>query len=312
MRFPKKKDPNDSWSRERPAWSLAPTQPVRITPPGIPGERKTNWRFSGGLFSVLLALAILFVIYLLIPLRTTVLILGTDSRTPGDFTGRTDTMVLLSVVPLKPEVNMLSIPRDLWVPIPGYGENRINAAHFFAEAEEPGTGPALAIETIRQNFMVQADYYARVRFDSVIQVVDAMGGVQIDLPEPMSGYPAGTHTLDGTQALAFIRDRSGSDDFFRMQRGQLFLRAFLKKMISPAGWLHLPSAAAAAYQAVDTNFPWWLAPRVGLALLRAGPDGINGQTITRELVTPTTTADGANVLIPDWDAIQPLLTELFR
>jgi polyisoprenyl-teichoic acid--peptidoglycan teichoic acid transferase len=259
---------------------------------------------------VLLAIVALAV-YFLAPMRTNLLILGIDRPPEGTNTSRTDTMILTTFVPLKPYVGMLSIPRDLWVPIPGYGENRINTAHFFAEAENPGSGPQAALQVVEDNFKVQVPYYLRVRFDGFEKVVDAMGGVTVDLPSAMSGMDAGVHHLDGAQALAFARDRKGSDDFFRMERGQIVLKSALKQMLNPLSWFHLPAMMIALGQAVDTNMPAWQWPRIGLALLRAGPGGIDSRTIDREMVTPFVTSGGADVLGPNWDKILPVVQEMF-
>ena len=254
----------------------------------------------------------LLAVYLLFPARTNILILGLDRAPEGSDVSRTDTNIVLSVIPLQPIVNMLSIPRDLWVTIPGIGENRINTAHFFAEGNQKGSGPYAAIETVKQNFGLTIDYYMRIRFDGFKEIINAMGGITIDLQEPMSGYPAGQTHLDGDQALAFARDRSGSDDFFRMQRGQLVIKAVLKTLLKPATWPRYPFIIGNAIKAIDTNIPFWQMPRIGLALVRAAvSDTINSQTITREMVTSYTTDAGANVLLPNWQAINPLLLELF-
>ena len=254
----------------------------------------------------------LLAIYLLYPARTNILILGLDRAPEGSDVSRTDTNIVLSVIPLQPTVNMLSIPRDLWVAIPGVGENRINTAHFFAEGNQKGSGPYAAIETVKQNFGLTIDYYARIRFDGFKEMINAMGGITIDLQEPMSGYPAGQTHLNGDQALAFARDRSGSDDFFRMQRGQMVIKAVLKTLLKPATWPRYPFIFGTAIKAIDTNIPFWQMPRIGLALVRAAvSDTINSQTITREMVTSYTTDAGANVLLPNWQAINPLLLELF-
>lgn len=255
---------------------------------------------------------LLFVlIYLLAPLRTNILILGIDRPPEGTDLSRTDTIILTTVIPLKPYVGMLSIPRDLWVNVPNVGENRINTAHFYAENAQTGGGPYAAMETVRQNFGVDVNYYGRIRFDSVQQLADAMGGVEISLDAPMSGYPAGTHRLNGEQSLAFVRDRQGSDDFFRMSRGQLFLKAFGKQVIAPRSWNKIPEVAIVLMDSIDTNVPPWLWPRLGVAFLRAGPEGIDSQVISREMVTPFTTSGGAQVLAPNWERINPLLMEMF-
>jgi LCP family protein required for cell wall assembly len=260
---------------------------------------------------MMLGLAFLLAIYFLAPGRTNVLLLGIDYTPPENAVGRSDTIILSSINPLKPYVGMLSIPRDLWVNIPGYGENRINTAHFFAEANRTGDGPLAALETVRQNFGVDVDYFLRIRFDGFKDVINAMGGVDLVLPEPMAGYPAGQLHLNGNKALAFSRNRTGSDDFFRMQQSQLVMKAALRQMLNPLKWPRLPLVLAAASRSIDTNVPVGLWPRLGLALLRAGASGIDSRIIEREMVVPTITEQGAAILIPDWTRINPVLKEMF-
>lgn len=296
--------------------NVPPPTPQVMQPPGW---MKTRRRRSGcssfgcGLL-FLLAIPLLLIItgYLIAPLRTNILVLGIDYTPPGSSVGRSDTNIVISVNPLKPTIAMLSIPRDLWVPIPGYGENRINTAHFFAESEQTGSGPFKAMETIFTNFNIRIGYYLRFRFDSFREVVDAFGGVDIYLAEPMAGYPAGQHHLTGNKALAFARNRTGSDDFFRMEQGQILVKALLRQSLQPAKWLRIPAAGLAFLRSVDTNIPVWQWPRLGLAFLRAGPDGINNRIIQREMVTPYTTDQGANILLPNWDQINLLVEELFN
>ena len=259
----------------------------------------------------LVGLLALLVIYLALPVRTNILVMGIDARAAEADYGRTDTLILSTLVPYKLYAGALSIPRDLWVTIPGYGENRINTAHFFAEIEQPGSGPEGAMEAVRQNFGVDVDYYARVRFEGFQFLVDALGGVEVDLPTPMSGYPAGRHHMDGEQALALVRDRSGSDDFFRMERGQIFLKSVWRGLMSVNGILRLPAVLQTLPGVVDTDIPLWQWPRIGLALLVIGPDNVDARTINREMVFPFTTEGGANVLGPNWEAINPVLLEMF-
>jgi LCP family protein required for cell wall assembly len=264
--------------------------------------------FLGGFLLAFLALA---VAYFLAPVRTNILLLGIDYAPPGSAVGRSDTIILMTVIPLEPYVGLLSIPRDLWVIVPGVGENRINTAHFFAEAAQAGSGPYAAMETVRQNFGIGVDYYVRVRFEGFREIVDALGGVDIVLEKPMAGYPAGLHHLTGNKALAFARHRLGSDDFFRMEQGQLLVKAILREMLRPRGWPKWPGVFLALQRNIDTNVPLWQWPRLGLALLRAGPDGLDSRIIGREMVTPFITSQGANVLLPDWDKINPLLIDMF-
>lgn len=263
------------------------------------------------ILAIFTCVAIIGIAYLLFPGRTNVLVLGIDRAPEGTDASRSDTNILVTYHPIKPYMGMLSIPRDLWVPIPGVGENRINTAHFFAESAQPGSGPQATLDTIRENFGIQVKYYLRVRFDGLIDLIDALGGLDIELEKPMAGYKAGKHHLDGEQALAFVRDRSGTDDFFRMNQGQFFLTEVLEQLLSPVSWSRLPGVLRAWNQSIDTNLPLWQWPRMAIALLRVGPTGIDNRVISREMVTPTTTSDGAQILLPVWPEIIPIVKEMF-
>jgi LCP family protein required for cell wall assembly len=295
-------------------------QPVRVS-----REQQRSWqrrrRKTGpGCGSCLLALLALsfFLItvvaaYFLAPVRTRFLVLGIDRVPDGTALGRSDTMMLVSVDPLWPTLKLLSIPRDLWVTIPGVGENRINTAHFFAEANQAGSGPLAAVRTVDENFDLPVRYYLRVRFDAFQRIVDALGGVTLNLAQDTGGLPAGSHHLDGAQALAFARDRKGADDFFRMEHGQLLVRAVATEALSPRAWSRMPAVAQAVFASVDTNLPIWQWPRLGLAFLRAGlSDRFESYTIRREMTTPHITEGGANVLLPNWALINPYVQEIFQ
>ena len=219
--------------------------------------------------------------------------------------------MLVSVNPLLPKVKLLSIPRDLWVTIPGFGENRINAAHFFAEAQQPDAGPGLALETINSSFAMDLRYYVRFNLEGFPEVVDSMGGISLNLPEPMAGFPAGLNHLNGTQALAFVRSRSDGDDFFRIQQGQLFVSAFIRQLLNPSTWPRIPNILSSLSRALDTNLPIWLLPRLALAFVRASFTGIETLSIDRGMVTPAVTSEGAQILLPNWDMILPYLGDNF-
>ncbi len=131
------------------------------------------------------------VVYFFAPLRTNILLLGTDDFPERGSVGRTDTIILATLIPLRPYVGMLSIPRDLWVSVPNVGEQRINTAYFFAEANQPGTGSQAALQTIQNNFGITVHYYAIVHMLGLTSVVDTLGGVNITLEAPIGGFPAG-------------------------------------------------------------------------------------------------------------------------
>ncbi len=313
-----------------PASSYPPAQPAAPVPPAytpIPPrntsqdqanynrilgpKRRSRAGCCGCLAPAALLLALIALVYLLFPLRTNILMMGIDARPDEGVYGRSDTTILMTVNPLKPYIGTLSIPRDLWVQIPGHGENRINTAHFFGEIDQPGSGPQAAMQAIRQDFGVTVNYYVRIQFEGFRHIVDALGGVDVTLTEPMSGYDPGTYHLNGEKALALVRDRETSDDFSRMQRGMIFIKAMWKQMIRPTTWPRLPETVRAASKVVDTNVPVWMWPRLGVALLRLGPDGIDSRSIGRDMVTPFVTSEGAQVLAPDWDKINPVLMAMF-
>jgi len=303
--------PGDPLSETRPHRAPDPLSETRYHHVLAPKKRSPLNLGCGCLSLIGLGLLALLALYLFFPWRTNILLLGLDSRPNDGYVARTDTIILTTFLPFQGYVGVLSIPRDLWVNIPGHGVNRINTAHFFAEAEHSGSGPAGAEQAIRQDFGVNADYYARLRFTGFKEVVDAMGGVDVNLPQAMAGFPAGVQHLDGTKALALVRERETSSDFFRMDRGQLFLKAVVKKMLSPAGWVHIPGVMVALPNAIDSDVPFWLWPRLAFNILRAGPNGIDTRTINLAMVTPFTTSDGAQVLGPNWNKINPVLMEMF-
>ncbi len=266
-------------------------------------KRNNSWRWW--------LLAILILLLFFTPFRSTVLILGIDRPPEGTWAGRSDTMILTSLPPVLPQIAILSIPRDLWVTVPGYGENRVNTAHYFAELEKPGTGMKAADEVIETNLGVKVDYVVRIKFDGFVDIVDAMGGIDINLPVDMSGLVAGSHLLDGTQALRFARDRAGSDDFFRQQRGQMVIVSAIKSMLNPVKWVKIPAVMGAVFRSVQTNIPIWAYPRLVYASLFSAAFGFDAHTLDRDMVTPWTTDAGAQVLLPNWEKINPLLLDLF-
>ena len=296
---------SDPWSETQPT-------PTAQTPKWAGPKPKRSC--CCGCFWFFLAPSIFLIssllVYFFFPGRTNILVMGLDVREQDSYLGRTDTLILSTVEPWQPYAGMLSIPRDLWVTIPNFGENRVNAAHFLAEAEQPGSGPHATMLTVSSNFGVDVDYYVRIRFIGLLEVVDALGGITIELPDEITGSTSGDQ-LDAEQALALVRDRAGSDDFFRMQRGQIFLKALLKNMLSPRNWSRLPQVLGALSQFMDTDVPIWIWPRLGLAVLRSGVENIDSHLITRELTIPFTTQGGAQVLAPNWELINPILLEIF-
>jgi LCP family protein required for cell wall assembly len=189
-----------------------------------------------------------------------VLLLGTDA---GGGDARADTIVLARISQDEGGgIDLLSIPRDAWVPIPGLGEAKVNRARVEG-------GPTLMIETVRELTGVPITHYIEVDFEGFKQVVDAVGGVHVDVPRAIydpyaarvdrrrvaaSSVPAGPQVLDGEHALTFVRSRRFPDgDFTRMEHQQLFLSAFSEQMTSPQNLPRIPRVVEIASQHVTTD-----------------------------------------------------------
>jgi LCP family protein required for cell wall assembly len=223
---------------------------------------------------------------------------------------------------------MLSIPRDLWVSIPGYDEDRINKAYFLGDKNGyPGGGPALAMKTVQYNLGVPVHFYAQIDFDGFRQIVDTLGGIDIYVPQTIDdpkfpdnnyGYDpfyieAGQHTLDGQGALKYARTRATPGaDFSRAKRQQAVLLAIKDKALQLNMVPKIPELWNTMAGTFETNLE--LIDIVELSQLadEIDPDSIQtavlDHTYTYDYVVPDT---GAQVLIPYRDKIRALIDEMF-
>ncbi|MDR1713409.1 MAG: LCP family protein [Coriobacteriales bacterium] len=179
------------------------------------------------------------------------LLLGTDERPEDEGYARADTIILVRVDPNNKQVAMISIPRDTLVTIPGVGQDKINAAYFYGMlahddyvagyADEDSSGPALMIRTVENFAGVDISYFAQVNFDRFAQLVDDVGGVEVDVPVDIVGdyhvgyvdVYAGQQTLDGEHALAFVRSRNfANGDYQRQANQRTFLQALAQKVLN--------------------------------------------------------------------------------
>jgi polyisoprenyl-teichoic acid--peptidoglycan teichoic acid transferase len=178
--------------------------------------------------------------------RVTILVMGLDYRDweEGNDVPRTDTMILFSIDPLSNTAGMLSVPRDLWVSIPGMeNNNKINTAYRWGEVYKlPGLGPGLAMKTVEGVLGVPIQYYALLDFNSFVQFIDTMGGLDMHILEEIIVDPIGPNntvtlypgvqTLDGATALAYARNRKdGEGDFSRSNRQQEVVMAVRKQVL---------------------------------------------------------------------------------
>jgi LCP family protein required for cell wall assembly len=257
--------------------------------------------------------------------RSNLLILGLDRRPEEGYAVRSDTILLTTIYPPDARIGLLSIPRDLYVGIPGHGDNRINTAHFWGENDAPGSGPTLAMQTVALNFGVEVHHYVRVDFGGFRAVVDAVGGVDVDVERgivddayPTADYgtirieiPAGPQRMDGETALRYVRTRHDSSDFDRARRQQQILIALARRLLEPEVWPRLPAFYLAVMNNVDTDLTGKDLVLMAPTLYRAGPDGIEHHIIDHEMTQSWTTSNGGAVLLPRWEMIDPVIQELF-
>jgi LCP family protein required for cell wall assembly len=263
--------------------------------------------------------------------RVTVLLMGVDERSQEHGPWRTDTLMLLTLNPTTKQAGVLSIPRDLWVPIPGYGDGRINTAHFLGELYGyPDGGPGLAKETVEYNLGVQINYYVRINFAAFVTLVDQIGGVDIYVEETIYDplYPdynygydplyieAGWHHFDGELTLKYARTRHGSNDFERARRQQQVMSAILERITSFDLIPDLARNASEIYKIIGTGVETDLALDQILALtnLSASIDRstIRFGVIDEHTTQPWVTPDGAQVLVPLREEMRKVRNYIFE
>ena len=173
---------------------------------------------------------------------------------------RTDTIMLVHVPADGREVRVVSFPRDAYVEIPGHGKNKINGAYESGERDRPHGGPALLIQTVQNLTGLHVDHYVQVSLYAFFQITNAVGGVEVCLSQPAKeeraniDLPAGEQTLQGRDALAFVRQRYGlpGGDLGRIRRQQYFLGALTRRVLS-AGVLLNPARLNGVLNAVGDN-----------------------------------------------------------
>jgi LCP family protein required for cell wall assembly len=263
--------------------------------------------------------------------RVTVLLLGLDYRDweANEEASRSDTMILLTLDPQSKTAGILSIPRDLWVSIPGFQHGKINTAYYLGDAYElPGGGPALAVKTVEQFLGVPINYYAQIDFAAFVRFIDEIGGVEIDVPEPITidllGTGAktkkklkpGVQVLPGEWALAYARNRyTENGDFDRAARQQQVIMGIREQILRVDMLPTLISKAPALYNelaaGIRTNLTLDEVIRLALLAQSVPEEGIKKGIINKDNVFFGNSPDGLSILIPIPDDIQNLRDEIF-
>ena len=256
------------------------------------------------------------------------LLIGSDLRSGTSF--RTDTMVIVIVRPHEGQVSLISIPRDLWVSIPDWGNQRINTAYQHGiSAGYPGGGPGLLKDTIQYNLGIRIDHTAMVDFDGFRQIVDTLGGVDVPVscaytdwrlidpsynPENENNWhlyttgPGLIH-MDGDLALWYARSRQRSSDFDRGRRQQEVLRALFTQALKTDTLSRIPELYNNFRSTVETDLGLGDILQLAVYAPKMTNADIRSYYIRPPYVSSWITESGAYVLLPNEAALQGLLTE---
>ena len=263
--------------------------------------------------------------------RVNILLLGVDRRPKEKAPPRTDTIIVLSIDPKSGDTSMLSIPRDLWVPIPGYNFNaKINQAYGIGELRKyPGGGPALVKKTVASLIGYPIDYYVLVDFNGFKKLIDLIGGIEVCVPKtihdekfPTDDYgvetlhiEAGCQVMDGDLALKYARTRHVDSDYGRARRQQQVILAARDKVLQarmlPTLLMRAPQILRSLSGSLETDIP--LDRLVALARLapKVTPEHIRQEVIDSRYGEETYAENGAWILVPDRERLRPLFDSMF-
>jgi LCP family protein required for cell wall assembly len=238
--------------------------------------------------------------------------------------------MLVTLVPDTRAASILSVPRDLQLTIPGHGQDRINTANVYGSLQgDPDGGPALLETTIEANFSIPIDGYLMVDFRAFEQIVDTLGGIEVEVPTRLhdTRYPdpkpedpyayktihfePGLQHMDGSQALEYARSRMSTSDFDRAKRQQLVLLAIREKALSPSAIPRWPRLVAVAMDSIRTDFEMDELLALAFSAARIDTSKLKQAVLEHPLVYSHRRADGAAVQLPQWDLINPVLVDLF-
>jgi LCP family protein required for cell wall assembly len=266
--------------------------------------------------------------------RINVLLIGLDYRDVEANQGppRSDTMIVFTIDPLTKTAGFISIPRDMWVNIPGFGYGRINMAYPQGEGSRlPGGGPDLARKTVEQFLGVPIQYYAQVDFNTFVEFIDMIGGIDIYSDEKLrldqigAGKDkviitcCGMRHLRGEVALAYSRYRKGDEgDVGRARRQQKVILAIRDKVFSPENFPVLLGKSQQFYErfsaGIQTNMPFDTAVQLGVLAKDIPMESIKQGVINYDMVLlANTTLGGENaaVMKPLPDKIRELRDQIF-
>jgi LCP family protein required for cell wall assembly len=253
-----------------------------------------------------------------------IVVLGSDRRPDWD-EWHTDVVQVVSIQPSVPAVTVLSIPRDLYVYIPGYWMSRINFTDMYGEVYGyEGSGPALVQQTLLYNLGIPVDHYVRTDFDGLIGIVDGLGGIDVPVhcrledhwpyPDENGEYPIkvlgpGIHHMDGETALWYARSRMTSSVFARERRQQQVLEAIWRKARSLDLLPRIPQLWDPLRSMVVTDMTLGDVLTLAETALRLEGQNVRFRNVGCQHVTPWTTPTGGAVFLPNWEEVGPVVSE---
>lgn len=262
--------------------------------------------------------------------RITILMMGTDRRPGEDDAPRSDSLILMTLDPTTLNAGILSIPRDLWVDIPGFGHAKINTAYYNGEHYRvPGGGPGLAVSTVQNLLGVPIHHYVAINFHAFETFIDEVGGIEVDNPADINDplYPdccygydpfylrAGRQHLNGHDALRYARTRHDSDDIARAKRQQQVIMAVRQKVLSlnmlPTLIAKAPVLSATLQEGVTTDLSLDQIASLALLAQQVPDQAIKSFVIDYNYMEPATSPDGLDILRPYPSKIRELRDELF-
>ena len=257
--------------------------------------------------------------------RVNVLVMGTDCRPADKGVCRTDTMMIVTLDPKTPSAGVVTIPRDLWVPIPGMGESRINTANWYGAVNKyPGGGPALAKKTVEYNFGRRIHYYVLVDFNGFRKIIDRLGGIDIDVPKAINdptyptedfqtmvlNIPAGRIHMDGDLALKYARTRHQDGDFGRSRRTIQVLMAVRDKALRSDIVAQLPGLVQEMWSVVQTDMKPQEVIALALPASRVKTENIRTGSIDQTMTVEYREHTGADVLWFDRAKVGQLIEQI--
>ncbi|MBX2999762.1 MAG: LCP family protein [Caldilineaceae bacterium] len=263
--------------------------------------------------------------------RINILLLGTDERPDEYGPPRTDTMMLVTLDLRHRTAGMISLPRDLWVPIPGYDiTTKINTAYVVGERRGyPGGGPQLAKDTVSSFIGRPVEYYVRVNFNGFVRVIDMIGGVDVHVATTIHDdlYPtedygvelfhldAGPQHLDGATALKYVRTRHGDSDYGRANRQQQVIQAVLEKVLAanmiPTLVSKAPELTATMRDSFGTDIPLPVMISLANYIRQNDLQNVERLVLDNRYGQEGYSEDGAWILLPDRSRVRSALAQFF-